>query len=138
MGAVEVRLYLDRAQDFLQGMQLLREDKAYRTSSALLGIHSAVAYSDALRAGLGDESMAAEDHQIATKALRRLLSDRTENDSGLRHLESLLSKKHAVAYGNRRLTGNDFELIFTQAERFAKWVNGMGSQLKVEGWRYAD
>jgi len=120
-------------------MQFLRDDESYRNSSALLGIHSAISYCDALRTGLEDETLASENHQMAADALQRLLSTRyTGNDDGLRHLKALLSKKSAVAYGSRRLGNNDFQLIFTQAERFTKWANSVGSQLKIEGWNHGD
>ncbi len=139
MAAIHVQHFLDRAQDFLQGMQLLREGELYRNSSALLGIHAAVAYTDALRVGLGDETLASEDHQAAVKALRLLLlSSGQDVESGLRHLRSLLGKENVVAYGDRRLSTNDYQLIFTQAERFAKWANMAGDQLHIEGWSYGN
>lgn len=139
MPVSQVRIFLDRAQDFLLGMQLLREDDLYRNSSALLGIHAAVAYTDALRVGLGDESLAADDHQGAVSSLRQLVGSRgQEVECGLKHLRSLVSKKSAVAYGKRRLAAEDYQLIFTQAERYAKWANAAGGQLKIEGWTRGD
>ena len=57
MEAAQVQHFLNRAQDFLQDMQLLREDEAYRNSSALLGIHAAVSYTDALRVGFGGQDV---------------------------------------------------------------------------------
>ena len=84
---------------------------------------------------LGDKMLAAEDHQVAAKVLKQLLSARgTEPESGIQHLLSLISRKTAVAYGGRRLSPTDYQLIFTQAERFAKWANRIGSQLNIEGW----
>lgn len=139
MSAVQVQHFLERAQDFFKGMQLLREDEAYYNSSALLGIHAAVSYSDALRTGLGEEVLVAEDHQTAARALRILLSTRgQELEGGVRHLQALVAKKNAVAYGKRRLAANDYQLIFTQAERFAKWANSIGDQLRIEGWAYGN
>ena len=139
MGAAQVQRFLAPAQDFLEGMQLLREEEAYRNSSALLGIHAAVSYTDALRVGLDDATLAADNHQLAVTALRTILVAKGDrDDKGLRHLESLLSKKNAIAYGDRRLSGSEFELIFTQAERFAKWADGTGRRLHLEGWIHAD
>ena len=136
MGVVEVKRYLDRAEDFLSGMKLLRLDPIYRNSSALLAIHSAISYTDALRTGLGDENVASEDHQTASNSLRLLLKDKAfGGDKGLRHLESLLSRKSLVAYSSRRMDANDLEEIFLQAERYATWANSMGRTLRVEGWR---
>ena len=58
MGAVQVQHYLGRARDFLKGMELLKDDLAeFKHSSALLGIHGAISYCDALRVGLGSENL---------------------------------------------------------------------------------
>ncbi len=139
MSAMEVQHYLSRAQDFLEGMILLREDEQFRSSSALLGIHSAVSYTDALRIGLGDESLVSEDHRNAADALRRLLQNKREsNVDGVNRFEKLVAKKNLIAYGNKRLDRNDFESVYTNAERFAKWANDIGSQLRIEGWKYGD
>ncbi|SEG69721.1 hypothetical protein SAMN05421819_4374 [Bryocella elongata] len=139
MGAIEVRHFLERAQDFLEGMQLLRDDNAYRQSSALLGIHSAVSYTDALRAGLSESSLSSDDHRNAARELRGLLLGKSiESDNGIQHLEALIAKKSAVAYGASRIGTNEFALILTRAERFARWANRTGSELKIEGWTNGD
>jgi hypothetical protein len=139
MSAMEVQHYLSRAQDFMEGMLLLREDEQFQSSSALLGIHAAVSYTDALRIGLGDESLVSEDHRTAAAALRKLiLNKRESNVDGVTRFEKLVAKKSLIAYGNKRLDRNDFESVYTNAERFAKWANDMGSQLKIEGWKYGD
>jgi hypothetical protein len=54
MQAVRVEHYIRRANDFLDGMRLTNLDESLLSSSALLAIHSAVSYSDALRIGLGE------------------------------------------------------------------------------------
>jgi len=53
MSAIQVEHYLKRAADFSYVVLLLRGDASHRYSSALLAIHSAISYSDALRIGLG-------------------------------------------------------------------------------------
>ena len=134
-----VQHYLARAQDFLEGMQLLREDETYRASSALLGIHAAVSYSDALRIGLGDEVLAADDHREAVRALRSLLPAKTQaEERGTRHLAVLISKKNAVAYGRGAMQTDDYRLITTTAERFATWANRTGTELQIKGWAHGN
>jgi len=100
MIAVEVQHYLGRARDFLKGMDLLQNDLAeYRYSSALLGIHGAISYCDALRIGLGSKGLSSDDHQSAARELRLLLASRKfENPQGVGRLEKLLSKKSMIAY----------------------------------------
>jgi hypothetical protein len=118
-------------------MQLLRTDDAFLNSSALLAIHCAISYSDALRVGLGgSETTAAEDHSFAATDLERLLSARRfEDRTGFRHLRGLLSKKTLVAYGSHHLNDSDFLDLVTKAERFATWANRVGQQLHIQGWR---
>ena len=139
MQAVRVQHYIQRATDFLEGMKLTRGDEPYWNSSALLAIHSAVSYSDALRTGLGDQKLSADDHNKAADALQKILSSRTSGDqTGLAHFRYLLSKKHLVTYGDRRLEHTDYEALFTRAERFAQWADKTGSQLNIEGWQNGD
>jgi hypothetical protein len=139
MQAVQVQHYIRRATDFLEGMKLTRTDEPYWNSSALLAIHSAVSYSDALRVGLGDQKLAADDHNKAADALQNVLPSKTPGDqTGLAHFRYLLSKKHLVTYGDRRLEHTDYETLFTRAERFAQWADKIGSQLNIEGWQHGD
>jgi hypothetical protein len=138
MQAVQVQHYIQRATDFLEGMQLTRADQSYWNSSALLAIHSAVSFTDALRTGLGDQELP-DDHKKAVVALQRLLpAKRLEDQTGFRHLQYLISKKNLVAYNNQRLERTDYEALFTKAERFAKWANNVGRRLNVKGWHHGE
>ncbi len=112
----------------------MRDAERYHNSVALLAIHSAISYSDALRTGLGDERLANDDHDQAADSLRRLLQARkTELGNGLTHPQYLLGRKSGVAYGNERLSDNERKLILG-AERFSAWANDMGKLLRLEGW----
>ena len=136
---MEVQHYILRAIDFYNGMQLIRYDAPYRNSAALLAIHSAISYTDALRVGLGDDRLTGDNHQQATKSLRRLLAvDETTDQEGLRHFEYLVSHKSQIAYGDERLTENELRRLIIKAERFAKWANGVGKQRSIKGWQNDD
>lgn len=139
MSAVTVQHYIRRATDFLEGMKLTRADEPYWNSSALLAIHSAVSYSDALRAGLGDKKLSADSHEKAADSLQKVLSAKISSDqAGLKHFRYLLSKKHLVTYGDQRLEHTDYEALFTKAERFAQWADRLGNQLNIEGWQHGE
>lgn len=136
MGAVEVQHYLGRARDFFKGMDLLKDDLiGYPCSSALLGIHSAISYCDALRIGMGSESVSSEDHRTATRELRALLLSRNCTEyQGISRLEKLLGEKNTVAYSQERTTEKEIKSVVQHAERFALWAERVGKQLKIEGW----
>ena len=136
MLAVEVQQYVNRARDFLKGMDLLKEDpEEYRYSSALLGIHCAISYCDALRIGLGSSRLASENHSNATGDLKsRLDSKNYSRLDGLTRLRTLLSRKSKVAYGAVHVGSVESEEIVKQAQRFAFWAEEAGRQLRIEGW----
>jgi hypothetical protein len=135
MSAIQVEHYLKRAADFSYVVLLLRGDASHRYSSALLAIHAAISYSDALRIGLGDNKLGRDDHNAAADALKQILaSSNLSDETGLSHLRYLLSNKSLVAYGDQRISAKDFEMVFTKAERFAKWANRIGQEMKIEGW----
>jgi len=139
MDTVKVRHYIDRAADFYAGQDLMRNDELFRNSSALLAIHSAISYSDALRVGLGDEALYADDHRQALAALRELLLTRGLPDmTGFAHFEYLISMKSFVSYGERRLDANRQRLIAMRAERFVNWVSEIARRLRLEGWTNDD
>jgi hypothetical protein len=145
MGAVEVQHYLNRARDFLAGMNfLLREEMfivkddyvQFKYSPALLGIHGAISYCDALRIGLGSDSLSSDDHRIAAKELKTLLSARKCPDQrGTEKLENLLGKTRSkVTYLPEPVDADDVKRIVQQAERFASWAESTGKKLRIEGW----
>ena len=64
MIALNVEQYRNRARDFLEGMKFLQGNlSASGYSSALLGIHSAISYGDALRVGMGSKNLSSDDHR---------------------------------------------------------------------------
>jgi hypothetical protein len=140
MQVVYVRSYLTKARDFLRGMNLpesLAESEC-RYSSALLAIHSAIAYSDALRVGLGEKlsELASSDHKAAASKLEKLLKLRNyDKRQGVKHLERLVGRKNSVAYTPDALTEDVVKAMIEQAQRFSAWVDVTGRYLKIEGWR---
>ena len=133
MAAVQVQHYLSRARDFLEGMNFLKDDLAF--SSALLGIHCAISYCDALRIGLGSTKVSSDDHGSAAENLRRCLDDRKfENLRGVENLRKLLSKKSRIAYAPDAVRKYDFEQIVNHTGRFVVWAEETGKKLRIEGW----
>ena len=137
MAAVQVQTYLGRARDFLEGFNLLKDDlDEFRFSSALLGIHCAISYCDALRTGMGCENVSSEDHRSAADDLKkRLTEDRiVENLRGVEHLKNLLSKKSRIEYASETVRRDEIEDIVKHAQRFSDWAEKTGRALKIRGW----
>jgi hypothetical protein len=128
--------YRDRARDFLDGMKFLREDlEAFGHSSALLGIHGAISYADALRIGMGSKKVSSDDHSRATSELKSLLdSRRIDQQQGVKHLRLLLASKSRISYAAEMVRKNEVEDIVKRAMRFADWAEETGRALKIEGW----
>jgi hypothetical protein len=139
MQEVQVRHYLDRARDFLKGMELLKEDLTeFGHSTALLGIHGAISYCDALRVGLGSRRLSSDNHASATKELKLLLGARKfEEQKGIGRLKKMLAQKSMVAYSPNRVSEREVVAIIQQARRFALWAEAVGRHLKIEGWKDA-
>ena len=135
-----MRSYLTKARDFLKGMNLPEDlaESECRYSSALLAIHCAISYSDALRVGLGEKlsELASGDHRAAASRLEKLLNQRKyDKRQGVKHLERLVGKKNSVAYTPDVLTEEEVKAMIERAQRFSAWADTTGSQLKIEGWR---
>lgn len=151
MSAIAVQHFLRRAKDFEYSMKLCNETSLNAEvdfpatgpsrsneslqSAALLGIHAAISYADALRTALGDPELSADDHRKAVGRLRQVLVDKKVEDlKGVQRFDTLVGKKSAVAYSQSRTSENDLKLIVESCQRFSVWINQIGKQLKVEGW----
>ena len=136
MAVMHVQTYLGRARDFLEGFNLLRDDlDEFGFSSALLGIHCAISYSDALRTGMGCTDVSSSGHRYAASDLKSLLTSRSfEKLQGVARLEKLLSKKDRIAYASEAPRENEIEEIVKQTERFAFWAEETGRKLQIGGW----
>jgi len=136
MIAVEVQHYLNRARDFLSGVDLLREDLGqYKYSVALLGIHAAISYCDAIRIGLGSKRLSSDDHRSAADDLRlHLGSHISDAQSGADRLRKILGYKSKIAYGPFE-SGLDIGTIVKDSLRFAAWAENTGRSMRIEGWR---
>jgi len=114
--------FLNRAQQFLDGMGQLKEGKG--NAAALLAVHSAISFSDAIRMHFTGQRGRGDDHSEAATALRNLCLARHADASGIKHLSWLLGKKTLIAYGDDRLDPTaHLCAAFLSAERFAAWVH---------------
>ena len=124
MSDIGLSVYHTRALQLADAMQLCRDDMdAYGSAAALLAIHSAISYNDAVVLTLLGRRPNTEDHQRAITATEKACAmARVNEKQGVKHLRKLLGAKNDVAYGDRQLEPATIEGLCIAAERFQTWA----------------
>src|SRR5271157_4483941 len=95
-------VYHRRATQLAAAMKLCQDDlSAYASAAALLAVHSAISYNDALLIGLGGARPRGENHREAVTALKRMCSGVRIDHQGIAHLQRLLGAKTDISYGEK-------------------------------------
>jgi hypothetical protein len=122
--------YYRRAAQFASAMKLCQDDlSAYASAAALLAVHSAISYSDALLIGFDGKRPRGENHQDAITALKRTCSRAKVDHHGIVHLQRLLSVKTDISYGEKQVDDERVETLCIAAERFQTWAERI-----LHGW----
>jgi hypothetical protein len=131
-------VYLHRARQFAAGLELLRDDlRSYGSAAALLAVHSAISYADAVEIKLSGKVTKGDDHRQKVTALKKACSKAGVSDAGAAQLQKLLGAKYDIAYGDGGSVGEErAAAICEAARRFQTWaerirVTGRGG----EPWR---
>jgi hypothetical protein len=121
---ITTRQYIEKADHFFQGMELLNEDvSSYRTGIGLLAIHSAISLSDAITVGLTGKRKSHQDHAKAARELETVCSShRISDKKGIAHFKWLLAQKNEVAYQGDRLDDASVKMAVDKAQRFSVWA----------------
>lgn len=93
----------------------------YGNGLAIIAIHSAIAYTDALTVSYGGFKSTDGDHSRASDALRRALGHRAEAGQ-IRRLARILDAKSHASYSGSYYTLSDGEYILRELEDFASWA----------------
>ena len=116
-------VYYRRAMQLADAMKLCRDDlPAYASAAALLAVHSAISYSDAVLIGLGAARPRGENHREAVTALRRTCTRAKIDAHGITHYQKLVSAKTDISYGEKRIDDEKAEALCITAERFRVWA----------------
>jgi hypothetical protein len=117
-------VYYRRAAQLASAMRLCKDDlSAYASAAALLAVHSAISYSDALLIGLIGKRPHGEDHRQAVVALKRACVGAKIDQRGISHLQVLLSVKTDISYGDQLIDNVRIEALCNTAERFQTWAD---------------
>lgn len=115
--------YHRRATQLAHAMKLRRDDlPAYASAAALLAAHSAISYSGAVLIGLSGSRPRGEIHREAVTALKRTCTKAKIDQRGVMHLQSRVSAKTDISYGEKRVDEERVEALCITAERFQVWA----------------
>lgn len=120
---VSLSVYHRRARQLASAMRLCQDDLAgYASAAALLAVHSAISFSDALLIGLGANRPSGEDHRQAVSALKRACTSAKIEPQGITHFQRLLSAKTDISYGDKAIDDEKVSALCIAAERFQVWA----------------
>lgn len=114
--------YQDQAEELYVAMQLLLDDVVqYKSAVALLAVHSAIAYNDAVLEKLGIGVFSDSDHKRAYPRTLKVCAEKKIDHAGLRHLKHLLANKSDYSY-NGAVDISAARAAAAKAERFQLWA----------------
>jgi hypothetical protein len=115
--------YAELGRRLLLAGRAILDDRDSRHASGLvvLGIHSAIAFSDALCVRFGGRKSTSADHAEAVKLLRATLGARLPAEME-KLLGRVLSEKDRFEYQGYVATMREAETLFSKAERFGAWA----------------
>jgi len=117
-----VEIYLERAEQFARARELCRSDPEYSAATALLAVHSAISFNDALLALLTNSRSKGTDHAEARFRTMEACRSRGIATDGLEHLKKLVSAKTNVSYGDQTISFDKAGELATASERFQSWT----------------
>ena len=116
-------VYHRRARQLAGAMKLCQDDlAAYASAAALLAVHSAISYNDALLIGLGGARPRGENHREAVPALKRTCTKAGIDHLGIAQYQKLLSAKTGISYGDKQVDDEKVTALCIAAERFQTWA----------------
>jgi hypothetical protein len=116
-------VYHRRARQLAGAMKLCQDDlTAYASAAALLAVHSAISYSDAILTGLGGARPRGENHREALTALKRICTKAGIDHQGITHFQRLLSAKTDISYGEKSVNEVRITALCEAAKRFETWA----------------
>jgi hypothetical protein len=117
-----IEIFKERGEQLALSRQLMTTDSAYTAALALVSIHCAIAFNDALLLKLTGGRSQSADHMAAVRLTEKQCSKRKITPTGLKHLKELVKAKTRVSYSNEKTTYESAERLAVASERFETWV----------------
>lgn len=115
-------VFIERGDQLSESRKLMKDSPEYTSALALVSIHCAIAFNDALLVKLTGKHEVATDHMIAVKRTKKQCTTKKIPATGIRHLEDLLRAKTRVSYSDERTTFETANRLAVASERFEAWV----------------
>src|SRR6266702_4534663 len=102
-------VFVNRAESLFTSMEHLAEYDLDQFGSgvAVLAVHSAISFADALFVGAKGQRCNDQNHVEATRELSKLCRDWNVDGAGVSHLKWLMSRKNDFAYVEKRIDLNE-------------------------------
>jgi hypothetical protein len=115
-------VFVERARHLSAARDLVAGDTDYTSALALLAVHSAISWNDAILTRLIGRAQKGENHMRAALALEGQCAARKMNREGVKHLKRLIEAKSKISYGDQRTTPEAALSLSVSAERFERWA----------------
>lgn len=108
-------------------IELAGEGTTHGNAIAIVAIHAAIAYADALAIAYGGFKSAEGEHERAVEALQAALGARAEPEH-VRALLAIIKKKDTASYQGVYYTIDEARVLVEKLNGFAEWAERMYEQ----------
>jgi HEPN domain. len=97
-------------------------DLEYWTAAAVLIVHAAIAYADALCIKVAGQRSVGESHEHTVTLLEEQVAGRDEKKKALNQLRYIIEEKTRVSYLGEMISPSQTKDLLKRLERFREWV----------------
>jgi uncharacterized protein (UPF0332 family) len=116
------KLYMQKAQNFLKGANILFEHLNWEAAAAL-GVHTVISCCDALTAKFLSCKHSGPTHLEVINLLEQLpMTDKSELKIKISQIKEVVLMKNKVEYEEKPIKKAQAQKIITQADRVVRWV----------------
>jgi hypothetical protein len=123
-----VDVFIERGDQLSESRNLMKGAREYTSALALVSIHGAIAFNDALLVKLTGKHRMDSDHMGAVRRTKKQCSVKRISPKGVKHLEDLIRAKTRVSYSDERTTTEIADRLAVSSERFEAWVRPLMNQ----------
>ncbi len=123
MDNAQLGVYHERGLQLAKAMRLCQNNNPpFHSAAALLAIHSAIAYNDAVQLMLTGKRSKFQDHKRALEPTINACEKARIETKGIEQLRVLLGAKTGISYGDKQVEGQLAFRLCIAADRFEAWA----------------